>query len=621
MDRILDALEGRPDSLPEQWIDDLEAIESDFATWVVEADKCKVHNEWLRSKAESEMAAMRAADLQRAESLKEEGQDPTPDTAVSGPSNYLPSAEESTVEPERGIQCGLSSDDARPTSPQYVEQSTVPVEEAPLPTDCVEGNSSPNLKLSISLPKPPIEEKQEDLTPVAVAEDIDTPTQSDFPPASAISRQLFSTPEHTSCAIDSNLENKENIPPPGFQQPDAAVSPPGQPSTKPSPLSENKALAEDPLLQHSATPEMEDQHPEPVSVGVTAAKELHPSPSLKDLPRDTVPDDIETKPGDEEKQPTPHSNPTEPIPEPKPISSSVDQDSKSPNRPSEPNQFDTPVAATVSPVFTPSRSDIRVPKSRPSGRASQIPMAVASPKSGSNHTPVKSHPPSNEGTAEPYQRTVRKPLQSPIKLSKSRSGKVLDKDGKAAHKITHRRRTSTGSVGSLLSDHSSLISSPEALEPRTASSNGTPVGTASHPKSIPPPSHGAYTLREDRLRHLENQKPDPRISFQQSRTVSLPLERFINERLELGLGSESAPGVASVNPSRTRTRSVTSADFPKPPKVCEPIVCLIICSSLIVYQRQEPKSHSRILLLQLSHRFHVSLLVTINCPGESLQVT
>ncbi|KAJ5375596.1 hypothetical protein N7517_007602 [Penicillium concentricum] len=570
MDRVLDALEGRPDSLPEQWIDDLEAIESDFATWVVEADKCKVHNEWLRSKAEAQMAQMRAADLQSAESLKETGQDPTSDTAISEPSDdlYPPPDQADKHEPE--LQCGLpvSSSDVIPTSPQTVEQSTMSLKESPLPKDCVKGNVSPTLKLSISLSKSPIEEKQEDLTPVAVAEDLETPTQSDFPPAPAISRQLFSTPAHTPCAIDRTMENKENIPPPGFQQLDIAISPPTQASTKPSPLSEHKPPAEDPLLQYSASSEMEVQLPElVVSVGVTAAEELHASAGPKDSLRDTVADENEKNSDNEEKQPSAHPKSTELNLEPDTISRSVDQDPKSPIGPGGQNQFDTPVAATISPMLTPSWSDIRVPKSRPSGRASQIPMAVASPKSGSNHTPIKSQPPPNERKAEPCQRTVRKPLQSPIKLSKSRAGKVdLDKDGKVAHKITHRRRTSTGSVGSLLSDHSSLISSPEALEPRTASSNVTPVGASSRPESTHPPSHGDYTLREDRLRRLENQKPDPRISFQQSRTVSLPLERFINERLELGLGSESELGVASVNPSRTRTRSVTSADFPQPPK-------------------------------------------------------
>ncbi|KAJ5962741.1 hypothetical protein N7501_007682 [Penicillium viridicatum] len=570
MDRVLDALEGRPDSLPEQWIDDLEAIESDFAVWVVEADKYKVRNAWLRSEAESEMAEMHAADLQRAESLKETRQGPTSDITVSEPSDDLSSPEAHAVEHEPELRCGLrlSSGDVRPIGPQSVEQSMASLKEIPLPADCVEGVDSPNLQLPIPLSKSPIEEKQEDPTPVVVAEDLDTPTQSDFPPAPAINRQPFSALAHTPCAIDRTLENKENIPPPGFQQLDGAVSPPSQASARPSPLSERSALAEDPFIQDSPATETEVQLPEVVvSTGVPAVEELNAPAGRKDLPRDTVANERQNNTDEEEKQPSPQPKSTGLNPEPKITTSPVSQDPGSLNGPSEQNQCDTPVAATISPVLTPNRAEIRVPKSRPSGRVSQIPMLVASPKSGSNPTPIKSHHPQNEGKAEPCQRTVRKPLQSPIKLSKFRTGKPdLDKDGTVAHKITHRRRTSTGSVGSLLSDHSSLISSPELPEPRTGSSNVTPLGTSPHPEPIQPPSHGDYTLREDRLRRLENQKPDPRINFQQTRTVSLPLERFINERLGLGLGSELAPGVASVKPSRTRTRSVTSTDFPKPPK-------------------------------------------------------
>lgn len=48
MDKILDALEGREDSLPETWIDDLEAIEADFSTWAVEAEKRAVMDELMR---------------------------------------------------------------------------------------------------------------------------------------------------------------------------------------------------------------------------------------------------------------------------------------------------------------------------------------------------------------------------------------------------------------------------------------------------------------------------------------------------------------------------------------------------------------------------------------------
>ncbi|WEW61493.1 hypothetical protein PRK78_006983 [Emydomyces testavorans] len=49
MDRILDELEGRPDSLPESWIDDMEAIETDFAIWASQAQEMAIENDWKRS--------------------------------------------------------------------------------------------------------------------------------------------------------------------------------------------------------------------------------------------------------------------------------------------------------------------------------------------------------------------------------------------------------------------------------------------------------------------------------------------------------------------------------------------------------------------------------------------
>lgn len=48
MDNILDRLEGREDSLPENWIDDVEAIESDFGAWVKDAQRRAVENESTR---------------------------------------------------------------------------------------------------------------------------------------------------------------------------------------------------------------------------------------------------------------------------------------------------------------------------------------------------------------------------------------------------------------------------------------------------------------------------------------------------------------------------------------------------------------------------------------------
>lgn len=45
LDFMLDSLEGRQDTLPEKWIDDMDQLESDFGSWVVEAEKMTVNQE------------------------------------------------------------------------------------------------------------------------------------------------------------------------------------------------------------------------------------------------------------------------------------------------------------------------------------------------------------------------------------------------------------------------------------------------------------------------------------------------------------------------------------------------------------------------------------------------
>ncbi|KAL2786822.1 hypothetical protein BJX66DRAFT_341779 [Aspergillus keveii] len=136
--------------------------------------------------------------------------------------------------------------------------------------------------------------------------------------------------------------------------------------------------------------------------------------------------------------------------------------------------------------------------------------------------------------------TPKKPLDSPIKLSKMRPGRLdLDK-----HDSKPRRRTSNGSDGSL-SDFPSLVSSPEIPEPRTSSSNGTPLLLETPPNfptdyQAAPVRRNDHTLREDRLIHLDAQKPSPRDVFTHNRALSLPLQRFINERIEMNYESGSS---------------------------------------------------------------------------------
>ncbi|KAL4939586.1 hypothetical protein BDV06DRAFT_198619 [Aspergillus oleicola] len=138
--------------------------------------------------------------------------------------------------------------------------------------------------------------------------------------------------------------------------------------------------------------------------------------------------------------------------------------------------------------------------------------------------------------------TPKKPLDSPIKLSKTRPGLLGLNHDKQKSRV---RRTSDGSDGSL-SDYPSLVSSPEMPEPRTSSSNGTPLPLETPPQftknvrtSKPSRPTNDHTLREDRLVHLDAQKPSPRDVFAHNRTLSLPLQRFINESLDVNYETRS----------------------------------------------------------------------------------
>ncbi|KAL2844694.1 hypothetical protein BJX68DRAFT_242851 [Aspergillus pseudodeflectus] len=163
--------------------------------------------------------------------------------------------------------------------------------------------------------------------------------------------------------------------------------------------------------------------------------------------------------------------------------------------------------------------------------------------------------------------TPKKPLDSPIKLSKMRPGRLdLDK-----HNSKPRRRTSNGSDGSL-SDFPSLVSSPGIPEPRTSSSNGTPL-LLETPPNFPtdyrptPVRRNDHTLREDRLVHLDAQKPSPRDVFTHNRALSLPLQRFINERIEMNYESGSSEDPVensdyTKQPPLTRRQKSKSATTP-----------------------------------------------------------
>lgn len=54
IDGMLDVLEGREDTIPEEWIDGMETIEADFGSWVVESEKRVMEVEWRFSQSNHE---------------------------------------------------------------------------------------------------------------------------------------------------------------------------------------------------------------------------------------------------------------------------------------------------------------------------------------------------------------------------------------------------------------------------------------------------------------------------------------------------------------------------------------------------------------------------------------
>jgi len=54
LDRMLDALEGREDTVPKQWIENMEMLEADYGDWVVEAEKRVLENELRQYRKEQQ---------------------------------------------------------------------------------------------------------------------------------------------------------------------------------------------------------------------------------------------------------------------------------------------------------------------------------------------------------------------------------------------------------------------------------------------------------------------------------------------------------------------------------------------------------------------------------------
>ncbi|KAI1618342.1 hypothetical protein EDD36DRAFT_459991 [Exophiala viscosa] len=103
IDRLLDMLEGQEDSLPQAWIDRLEKIELDYATWVVEAEHVVLRNR----------LATRASRNSESENLARNAVSPVPEQVTAPTKDTQYDFLQSPFVPE----AGLSKDEGESTTP------------------------------------------------------------------------------------------------------------------------------------------------------------------------------------------------------------------------------------------------------------------------------------------------------------------------------------------------------------------------------------------------------------------------------------------------------------------------------------------------------------------------
>ncbi|KAH8431385.1 GAS2 domain protein [Aspergillus melleus] len=536
MDRMLDALEGREDSLPEDWIDDLEAIESGFGSWVMEAEQRTVANEWQR---------MMNAKKEEAQATSHGS---TPESVVSQPEPICTAARSlpmETIQEEPGSPLdsvsSANKDDRFPSMSQIDEvlpatsdaHETVPMvrEDSPLDSEPV-GN--------------PAEEDQVVSSTTTPEEPTDKILGND-PPTPTVQKQT------EEAAVDGGLLEESS------RAPEMTELPPLKEEVSPAP--------QDVRVEENVSQNIVDQRESSVPESSTVQTEQSQAPcddsSPSSLPGPHQPSETSAMQEKDEVIAIPDpSSVADDLPTPNQGPELVPAGtSENPNNSANPSDhLDRPSTSPVereeiaSPSAPTPRSASRTPESVVIRRAPPALSQSASPLSMSHKPTALPDNDQHIATRESEDRSPKQPLESPIKLSKTRPGRLeLDKDIAQPS----GRRESNVSAGSFSeTDYPSLISSPEIREPRTGSSNGTPRYLETPPQFQPQyrapgpmPSNNEHTLREDRLFRLASAKASPRLAVNHNRNLSLPLQRFINERLELDFENEPTVEVDDTAPT------------------------------------------------------------------------
>ena len=536
MDRILDGLEGREDSLPENWIDDLEAIESDFGTWVMDAERRTAENEWNRIKTAEQDDARRHAE-QESDGLPVISETPE-ESSVHEPDAVRQnswSTPMETIDEEPGCMPEPASSHEQRLP---IESSAISsVETAATTSDPAEANA---------LPKPPPALQCDDHD-IDLPEEIGVPTESTVPIIARedsldSERQLLSEQPTTDPEEENSSLPREGLPPP------ASSDQLEEPSLSSDTKEECKALVRSDSA-HISSDNGEQHHLDAGNVACDEDNASQLSPNVMGANMAIGPDNAPSESKNESSEASKLGNDEQGY-------------SHAVQAPQTADEGRTPVASVTAEAGT-----AKIPMALDSVNADPLPSTDCISKSGASPEvpPSSNLGDKQSGLSSILKRDDESPpvkhtLESPIKLSKTRHRQSSPEKGR---KKTRRRRTSNTSADSTFSDYPSLVSSPEFKEAYPASSNETLfLKTPPHYQTDYQPArlstnYADHSLREDRLFRLDSQKSSPQTPFAHNRTVSLPLQRFINERMEMNHNDHATIDGES---SSGRRASVTSAD-------------------------------------------------------------
>lgn len=560
IDRILDSLEGREDSLPETWIDDMESIEADFGNWVVEAEKLATRNELSRMNIPSNNIQTPPQDESK---MPDSDNQPEIESSTSHElAKSVSSSNPITPATEQGLSA--IQDVSNPQPPKEPISPAISISSDTVDSRQVRDKEVPQFSVS---------QQSGDIAPKDARADLEDEYVSQIEPDMADGESVPSTDDSSSSHAHPN----------------------------PSSVSEESIVGGNPIPEAPMQSRIEsddiqptqDSHSDPINITTAHGEpELHEA-NLNSPSSILLHSKVES-PGIQSSQ-------TESDPQsPKLDKSSVNilegsdfgsYDETTNQLDDQPFENNIPLVGSLAgSPHTVVTTDLRRAPSSNEEHRKTVPDTTVGPPIGFsaqpspeiNVTAFSSPAQSDDGDVSPRNTsfsgrrdssasptnvlgpTTRaapfsfKNSQLPPKKLKHKPGPL---DLASINAKSHRRNISGDS---LVSDCASAASSPEIKDAQTATSHGSPMvveATARWTQSKyspakPSRTHSAQTLQGPGLYRRTTEPPSSAESLELNRTTSLPLQRFINDDFYPVHGRKDSH--EAIRPAEIKRASVTS---------------------------------------------------------------